>query len=175
MTNTIKQLAPLNGNSAQFRLLATLFCTLALTISAKAEVTAVDSSTELFQHGVSLERSTSGSLSVVATLGQIDAEFLLDTGASLVTVNRDLFEELRRAGTTEKVRQVGARLASGKLKLMDVYRVEQFSLGNCDLGPVEIAVMDRGGRNLLGMNALQASAPFAIYTSPPALALTNCS
>jgi hypothetical protein len=58
---------------------------------------------------------------------------------------------------------------------MDIYEVRHFLLGdNCDLGPLEIAVMERGGRNLLGMNALQTAAPFAIYTTPPALTFSSC-
>ncbi len=131
--------------------------------------------TGLFQYGVPLAQSNSGSLTVRANLGAVEAEFLLDTGANMVTVNRDLFRQLKQQGSTEKVGQVGARLASGKLELLDVYQVEHFRLGDgCELGPVQVAVLKRGGRNLLGMNALQAAAPFAIYTSPPALALSSC-
>lgn len=131
--------------------------------------------TALFQYGVPLDQSNSGSLTLSVSLGATEAEFLLDTGANLVTINSELFSELRKQGGVEKVRQVGARLASGKLQLMDVYLVESFKVGeNCELGPVEVAVMDRGGRNLLGMNALQAAAPFAIFTTPPSLAISAC-
>ena len=129
-----------------------------------------------FSHSIPLTETSAGSFSVVATLGGVESEFLLDTGASLVTVNADVFKQIRKNnGNVKKVRQVGARLASGKVQIMDIYRVESFDLGyNCDLGPIEIAVHGRGGRNLLGMNALDRVSTFAVTAAPPSLALTNC-
>ena len=132
-------------------------------------------SSELFSFSVPLSQSGSGSMTVIADIGDVESEFLLDTGASMVTVSRELFEQVRDLEGAVKVRQVGARLASGKLQLMDVYEVRHFLLGdNCDLGPLEIGVLERGGRHLLGMNALQSAAPFAIFTTPPALAISSC-
>lgn len=130
----------------------------------------------LFAHSVPLSDSGAGSYSVSGTLGGVEMEFLLDTGASMVTVSASLFKQIQNhGGMAAKVRRVGARLASGKVEVLDVYRVEHFSLGSqCDLGPVEVAVLKQGGRNLLGMNALQLAAPFAISTSPPVLGLSQC-
>lgn len=166
---------PLHNTSNRARAILTA-CLLVLGGIGAAHAEVPGAANGLFQFGVPLEQSNSGSLTVTANMGEIEAEFLLDTGANMVTVNRDLFRELKKQSYTEKVGQVGARLASGKLELMDVYQIEHFRLGDgCELGPVQVAVLPRGGRNLLGMNALQAAAPFAIYTSPPALALSNCS
>jgi predicted aspartyl protease len=130
----------------------------------------------LFAHSVPLSASSAGSFSVSGTLGGVEMEFLLDTGASMVTVSSALFKQIQDGGgMAVKVRRVGARLASGKVEVLDVYQVEHFSLGSgCDLGPVEVAVLKQGGRNLLGMNALQQAAPFAISTSPPVLGLSQC-
>lgn len=131
--------------------------------------------TTMFAHNVPLIQTAAGSLSVTGTLGGIETEFLLDTGASMVTVSASLFNQIRSHDSVVKVRRVGARLASGKVEALDVYRIERFTLGNnCELGPVEVAVLQRGTRNLLGMNALQQAAPFAISTSPPSLGLSHC-
>lgn len=131
---------------------------------------------DLFSVSVHLDQSASGSLTLKGSFDGIEDTFLLDTGANMITVSRDLFQKLRRLDGTVKVRQVGARMANGKLNLIDVYRVEHFSIGqDCELGPVEVAVMQQGGRNLLGMNALAAAAPFAVFTSPPSLAVSHCS
>ena len=129
-----------------------------------------------FSHSIPLHKTSAGSFSLAVTLGGVESEFLLDTGASLVTVNADVFKQIRRNNdNVVKVRQVGARLASGKVQVMDIYRVESLSLGyGCDLGPIEIAVSDRGGRNLLGMNALNQVSIFAVTAAPPSLALSNC-
>ncbi|MBT8146811.1 MAG: retroviral-like aspartic protease family protein, partial [Gammaproteobacteria bacterium] len=129
-----------------------------------------------FSHSIPLHETSAGSFSVVATLGGVEGEFLLDTGASLVTVNAEVFKQIRRNNDkVVKVRQVGARLASGKVQIMDIYQVESLDLGyGCDLGPVEVAVSNRGGRNLLGMSALNRVSTFAVTATPPSLALSNC-
>lgn len=129
----------------------------------------------MFPENVPLSHTGAGSYSLSATVGGIDADFLLDTGASMTTVNSDLFKKIRESGQVSKVRAVGARLASGKIEVLDVYLVQGFLLGNsCELGSVEVAVLNKGGRNLLGMNVLQRAAPFAISLSPPALAMSHC-
>ncbi len=144
-------------------------------LSCSAETAEPGAFDALFRHSVPLTRTGAGSLTLSAELGGVSGAFLLDTGASLVTVNPELFERLQERGGAVRVRRVGARLASGKIEALDVYRVERFVLeGGCDLGPVEVAVMKRGGRNLLGLSALQQAAPFAVSTSPPALGLSRC-
>lgn len=124
---------------------------------------------------VPLTQTGSGGFELHGELGGVGGEFLLDTGASMVTINRSLFREIQKVNRLEKVRSVGARLASGKVQLLDVYRAEEFTIGaGCNLGPVEFAVVERGGRNLLGMNALSQAAPFTISMSPPQLDLAQC-
>ncbi len=130
----------------------------------------------LFSFAIHLDQSSSGSLTLSGKFGDVEEAFLLDTGANMITVNQELFRKLRKLDGTVKVRQVGARMANGKINLIDVYRVENFTLGSsCELGSVEVAVVGEGGRNLLGMNALVLAAPFAVFTSPPSLAVSNCS
>jgi clan AA aspartic protease (TIGR02281 family) len=146
---------------------------LLLVTAATLPVQAEDSFGPTFPHQVGLSPTGSGSFTVTAALAGIEDEFLLDTGASMVTISRQLFDRLD-AGSTTRLHQVAARMASGKLQTLDVYRIKELTLGNCTLGPVDVAVLKRGGRNLLGMSALSMAAPFAVYTSPPALGLSNC-
>lgn len=128
-----------------------------------------------FDYEVPLATSPGGSFYVTSSVAGIEAEFLVDTGAGLVTVDSKLFGALRASGEVREVRRVAARLASGKLKPVTVYEVEHFVIGEgCDVGPVEVAVLEGAGRNLLGLSALTRAAPFAIHTSPPALALSGC-
>ena len=142
------------------------------TVTALAENGTDVGETDLL---VPLAQSGSGSFMIEGEMGGVKSEFLLDTGASMVTINRELFREIRRHNPVEKVRTVGARLASGKVELLDVYQADNFIIGaGCDLGPVEFAVVKQGGRNLLGMNALKQAAPFSISFSPPQLSLSQC-
>lgn len=130
---------------------------------------------ELFAFQIPLKMTTTGNFAVNASLDGVEDEFLLDTGASMVTVTEALFKKIRSKGAAVKTRRIGARLASGKLEVLNVYQIDNFSLGaDCALGPIEIAVMKRGGRNLVGMNALSQASPFAISTTPPILGLTGC-
>lgn len=128
-----------------------------------------------FDHQVPLLTSPGGSFYVNSSVAGIEAEFLVDTGAGYVTLGSELFRALRAESAVREVRRVAARLANGKLKPVTVYEVEHFVIGDgCDVGPVEVAVLEGAGRNLLGLSALTRAAPFAIHTSPPALLLSGC-
>lgn len=144
---------------------------LCLVLIAPLAATALE-----FDHQVPLVTSPGGSFYVTSSVSGIEAEFLVDTGAGYVTVDSALFKALRAESAVREVRRVAARLANGKLKPVTVYEVEHFVIGDgCDVGPVEVAVLEGAGRNLLGLSALTRAAPFAIHTSPPALALSGCS
>ncbi len=123
---------------------------------------------------VPMNQSASGTFYLAATAAGHNADFLLDTGAGLVTLNEATFAAIKKRTGVTHVRQMGARLANNKIKLIEVYEVEQFAIGNCELGPLEVAVMKGGSRNLLGLSALGIAAPFSIQTTPPSLTLSNC-
>ncbi|WP_339867233.1 retropepsin-like aspartic protease [Pseudohongiella nitratireducens] len=147
-----------------------------LMLSKSQAETPAQASLDIIHSGdIPLTQTGAGSYTVNAVIGGIDAEFLLDTGASMVTVNTQFFEQLRDSTDVTRVKRVGARLASGKVEILDVYRVSSFLLnGACELGPLEIAVLPRGGRNLLGMNALQQAAPLNMSFTPPKMNLAGC-
>lgn len=158
-----------------------LLVSLLLATSARAEdgrddeIPGAEQAFQPFSHQVPLQATGAGSFSVTGTLGGVKGEFLLDTGASMITVSRDFLDSML-GRKPEPARRVAARLASGRVEAVEVYRFERLQLGeSCELGPVEVAVMPRGGRNLLGMSALMSAAPFAVSASPPSLALSRCS
>lgn len=147
---------------------------LLVAVGSHAEQSDVDLAS-WFPHSFPLTQTGSGSLMVAADLGGVESDFLLDTGASMITVSPDVLVRLKRLGSAVRLRQVAARSAGGRVQVLDVYRVERFVLGgSCELGPVEVAVMRSGGRNLLGLAALESAAPFAVSTAPPALGLARC-
>ena len=131
---------------------------------------------EDFEFRVPLTRADSGNLYVEGVLnGAIRSDFLVDTGSGLVTINRKLFDELRKTSPVERVGRMAARLANGRLQPLDLYRVERFRLGEfCELGAVDVAVLSERGNNILGLNVLMRAAPFAMHASPPTLALSSC-
>lgn len=142
-----------------------------LSLLASLTATAED-----FEFRVPLTRATSGNLYVEGVMNDsVSSSFLVDTGSGLVTINRKLFEELKKNSRMEKVGRMAARLANGRLQAVDLYRVDRFRLGeHCDLGSVDVAVMNWDGANILGLNVLARAAPFAMHVSPPSLALSTC-
>jgi len=129
-----------------------------------------------FETRVPLDRAASGNYTVEGAFNDaVHAKFLVDTGSGLLTVNERLFREIARSGEVEQVREMAARLADGRVQAVPIYRVARFRLGkHCDVGPVEVAVLTRSGRNILGLSVLGKLAPFAMRVSPPSLSLTAC-
>lgn len=125
---------------------------------------------------VPIDKSGTGNLYVDAVINSnVRSQFMVDTGAGMITLNRELFKEISRGGSVKKVGKIAARLANGKYQTMSLYKVESFSIGeNCDLGEMEVAVMKNSGRNILGLSALIKAAPFSIYTDPMKLILSGC-
>ena len=122
-----------------------------------------------------LTATGAGSLSVNIRLGSQDTEFLVDTGASMVTLSRSVYRRLERAELVRGERQVAGRLADGRMQLMSVYRLETLTLSpECQLRDVEVLVLPGEGRNLLGLNALTHFAPLTLHTQPLGLELSHC-
>lgn len=157
------------------RLSVTACCLMFASFSARAEMPTSALALEPRTSDVALTQTGAGSYTVNVTINGLQRDFLLDTGASMVTVSRELFEQLSERTEMTQLDRMGARLASGKVEILEIYQVASFSLGDgCELGPTKIAVLKRGGRNLLGMNALQQAAPLSLSFSPPALGLSHC-
>jgi hypothetical protein len=67
------------------------------------------------------------------------------------------------------------RLANGSEIDVPVYAIEALSVGGgCWLRDVEAAVFPGSTRAILGLNALQRTAPFIFSFEPPRLVLSNC-
>lgn len=126
------------------------------------------------QYSVNVQPSSAGTLYVASTAADIKAEFLIDTGASMATMSESLYEQLRHSEQVTYRRDVAARLANNRLQTIAVYEIANFKVGECQLGPIEFGVIKGGSRNILGLSALSAVAPFAIGISPPVLSLSQC-
>lgn len=131
---------------------------------------------EDFEFKIPISQQNSGNYYVGGTLENDDrVEFLVDTGAGMVILTQKTFRSLSATAKLAPTRRIAARMADGRSKAVDVYTLEQLILGqDCNLGPLEVAVIPGAANNILGLNVLKKAAPFAIYTSPPSLALSAC-
>ena len=136
----------------------------------------IHTSAQAVDVNVPIDKSQSGSLYVEAVINSnIRSQFLVDTGAGMIILNRELFEQVSESGKVEKTGKIAARLANGKYETMNLYKLQSFSIGeNCNLGEMEVAVMKHAGRNILGLSALSIAAPFAVHIKPLELVLSGC-
>ena len=102
-------------------------------------------------------------------------EFMVDTGAGYTTINEETLAVLQTAGLAKFVTELTGMMADGSRRTIPIYRVSSLTLGNeCVLHNIEAAVFPRKTRLILGLSALEKTAPFVFSTDPPRLALSNC-
>ena len=108
-------------------------------------------------------------------LGAENTEFLVDTGASYMTINEDTLHKLQAEGQAEYQRELRGILANGDEMVVPVYRIPKIVLGErCELADVEAAVFPGKSRQLLGLSVLRKASPFLFSVDPPTLHLSNC-
>jgi len=111
--------------------------------------------------------------------GQIDGfgktEFMVDTGSGYTTINQHTLKRLKSSAKAVYVKDLIGTMANGREQIFPVYKITQLDIGsNCSLEDVEVAILPGQTRNILGMNVLKLTAPFAISTNPPQLYLSKC-
>ncbi len=122
-----------------------------------------------------MQRVPGGSFEVLLEVDGKDELFLVDTGAAMATINATLFRRLSKSGQLRESREVGARMADGRIRPAKVYAWDGFAMaGDCSMQSIEVLVVPGEGRNLLGMNVLSRHAPLTLAVDPPSLGLSSC-
>lgn len=102
-------------------------------------------------------------------------EFLVDTGSSYMTINEATLGTLMEHDQATYLKDLEGVLADGTTQIVPLYRIEKMNIGrDCALHDVKAAVFPGGTRNILGLSALRAAAPFVFSVNPPTLELSNC-
>lgn len=85
-------------------------------------------------------------------------EFLLDTGATITSINQNIFEELYRKNILkidDFIRKDYVELANGQKVLVEFWVIPQVKIGNKTVNDIVVAVQkDSTATPLLGMNIL---------------------
>lgn len=103
------------------------------------------------------------------------ADLMVDTGSGYMTINEQMLAALKQAGQVRYLRQLRGRLANGRELEVPIYNIARLGIGeHCWLDDVEAAVFPGHTRAILGLNALQRTAPFVFSFDPPQLLLSNC-
>ncbi|MGD8743453.1 MAG: retropepsin-like aspartic protease, partial [Granulosicoccaceae bacterium] len=109
---------------------------------------------------IQIHQYSSSTYYVDVSIGDQQAQpFLIDTGASHVTVTNETIEHLLKQGGAVFLSRVSAKLANGTTINLPVYRVDTLRVGNnCAFQDVEVAVVPDGTRCVLGLSALKRAA-----------------
>lgn len=113
---------------------------------------------------------------VKAQLDNLDEmEFMVDTGSSYTTINRNTLATLQGLNQAKYQRELLGVLANGTKIQVPVYQITRLNIGGgCLLNHIEAAVFPGKTRQILGLNALKQAGPFIFSFDPPQLALSNC-
>jgi len=102
-------------------------------------------------------------------------KFVVDTGASHVTISHRTLKKLLNKKQALFVRSMKGILADGSNIDVPVYKVTSLEIaGVCRFNDVEVAVIKSDTRSVLGLSVLSRAAPFVFNLSPPQLKLSNC-
>lgn len=102
-------------------------------------------------------------------------EFMLDTGSAYLALNSNIMAQLKQQGKARFIRYQKAKLASGQIDRVKIYRVSRLRLSeSCVLDNIEAVMLPKKTRNILGINVLKQTAPISISLSPPTLRLDGC-
>jgi clan AA aspartic protease (TIGR02281 family) len=103
-------------------------------------------------------KSVGGTFAVPVQInGKITLDFVIDSGATDVTIPADVFSTLERAGAIEKADFRGSKtyvLANGATERAQIFRIRSLSIGNIVVKNVKGSVSSANGPLLLGQSFL---------------------
>lgn len=110
---------------------------------------------------ITLNRRSDGHFHVAAEVNGERVQFLIDTGASVVTLTRD---DAERAGLRPDELKYSQRFSTANGAAFGApVRLDSVSIGNITVTEVRGAVMEQGlGRSLLGMSFLERVSSFSV-------------
>lgn len=107
--------------------------------------------------------------------GVVDSELLFDTGSGYLAINQRTLNALETDELATYERTIRAKMANGKVRKVDIYRIASITLGDrCTLRNVEAAILPGATRNILGMNVLKMVHSFSFAFEPARLTLSGC-
>lgn len=123
---------------------------------------------------VALTASDVGTLHLAARLGRTtERQFLFDTGSAYVVLTEGTRRALEAEGALTPVRSLRAVMANNATLRAQVYRVSSLQLADgCVVRDFEAVALPGARKDILGMSALRAVAPFTVNVDPMRLQLT---
>ena len=123
---------------------------------------------------VSLHDTEYGTYHLDGELGHgLHTRFLLDTGSAYVVLSEASTRRLLEQHVLTPLRKMRAVLANHSSVRAQVYRLESLVLGGgCVVRNLEVVAMPGADRDILGLSALTAVAPFTVHLAPSRLDLS---
>ena len=123
-----------------------------------------------------MTEASSGGLYIHTELGAaIETDMLLDTGSSYTTLSQLTFDKVNEQSKLSFSRNIYGAMADGRVNQVPLYILDELVLAdNCILKNIEVAVLQYGDIDILGLKALKLLQPFSIQLMPAKLSINNC-
>ena len=121
---------------------------------------------------IDLTESNGGGYYIHATIDTQETNMLLDTGSKYVVLSKTTFNKIKSIHRMIPVRAISGMNANGSVGSYQVYKVDDLTLGTCELRDIEVVYMPRSTRDILGLSVLQSISPFTVDLSQSMLTAT---
>ena len=173
-SNPVKNSA-MNAQTPPISRIKLVFCTILVLAGVFAHQSDSFADDREAQFSIPLTEKGTDVFYLPARLGDTDTELLFDTGSGYLALNERIMGRLEDEGRASYLHSIHARMASGAVNKVDIYRVEALRLGDsCTLYNVDAAMLKGSTRNILGMNVLKQVASFNVSFSDNTLTLKGC-
>jgi len=111
---------------------------------------------------IDLAESNSGGYYVHAIIDTTETDMLLDTGSKYVVISKNTFNHIKEVHDMIPVRKITGINANGSTGSYQVYKVNDLTIGDCELHNIEVVYMPRSTRDILGLSVLKSISPFTV-------------
>lgn len=107
--------------------------------------------------------------------GSGESMLLIDTGSGHSVINEETLADLISSGNAAFLKNLRGLMADGSTRIVPLYRIAAITIGeHCVINDVDAVVLPNNVRQILGISALQKTAPFGLSFDPPILSLSQC-
>lgn len=121
---------------------------------------------------IDLIENNSGGYYIHATIDTQETDMLLDTGSKYVVLGKNTFNKIKSVHSMVPVRAISGMNANGSVGSYQVYKVNDLTLGACELHDIEVVYMPKSTRDIMGLSVLQNISPFTVDLSRSMLKAT---
>ena len=122
---------------------------------------------------IDLTESNGGVYYIHAIIDNLETNMLLDTGSKYVVLSKNTFNRIKSIHSMMPIKTISGMNANGSVGSYQVYKVNDLTLGACELHDIEVVYMPKSTRDILGLSVLRSMSPFTVNIDKSLLTV-NC-